>query len=1646
MSYRTALVGTLLAVLRTGAAWPGTFLLPPEASVDAVMHPIHYDGNGGLIGVTYCIDESSQFALESKELIPAVRRALATWTARTPTTGNLNEPSPTVPPGEADAETVALHEIGHSLGLGDSNIYDLLDPFQKIFFRNATRTRQGPDQQFSFEFIGFDNHWGSRDDDRGDDLNLFWFRTDAASPNNPFDPSLPASVDSTTYSRNLAALPMGHTFAANATIPQANDPDLPFPDDTLAVMFVPYILGTDFRQLIGDDLSVLRIGEAGLNESAGDGDDYTTLVAFLSSAPCDVVISYESDVPADLLAITLNFVTTVGSDHFAVVSSSIRFDSTNTFYLGATPDLTVAKDDGVASVPPGGTISYLVTASNQGDETGYSIRLVETVPEGTAFNAFLSDPAWGCNGSAAGSSCVIELSDIPASGTSSFVFAVNVPSPSTVAEVINLATVETAEYDRDLTNNEALTATPVVPLDLVVDSGDDVDDGACDAAHCSLREAIMASNAAATLDTISFALPEPGPFVISPTSPLPPITSAVIDGLSQPGAAPVGGGASVLVELDGSGAGVGADGLVLVGTGVEVRGLSVYGFDGNGIVLSGATNSVLAGNSVGTDGAGASGLGNSGSGILVESGSSGAVVGGPNSPTDGCYGPCNVIAFNGGDGVRVAATAGSGNMIRGNSIYRNGGLGVDLGGDGFTDNDEDDADTGANDLQNWPLITGVMPGSSSVITGQFSGAPNASVTVELFANSEVNGDPAGNPQIPRVGEGQTYLGSTNLSTDSQGEAPFSVSLPIDLTGLAVTATATDDSAGSTSEFSFGFTDHITHAVVTGLRAVGSGRGTWVEWTTVSEVGSGAFVLYRMDRKTGDLTTLGTPILALEESPQGARYRVGDGGVQSGERATYLVAETFAHGGYAWYGPFDVEVGMEDARLSSLSEEPNLREVRTDATPKAGGYAGETRDTGILRLSGLDLGEGVGGASNAVKIAVTRRGLYRVRAADIASILGMSVGQTQSKIRQGKMLLEVGGVEIPWFGNATGSLLYFFGEPTSSPYAAENVYWLYAATGTVMPSASGGSPLPVPGGSFASTEVFETDVFAATNAEPDPDTELWFWKVVAPGGVQSFSLDLADLQPTGGQAELSMDFFSLAPSAGVDQLVQVRVNGAYQGDMSWEGSGHLSRSLSVSGSSLFEGANTIELTSVLLPGQTPGQVGLFVDSFSVEYPRFFEVVADALLARGDTNAVVTVSGFVQGDLEVLDVSDPLAPQRLTGVTIDGGAGNWRASFQPASPTADYWTASLTGGVLDPVRVWGNTPSDWQNPSGRGNYMVLTDADLEPAAQSLTAYRAGQGYETAVVLTEDVYDEFNYGVASPHAIREFVLYALQQWALPPEFIVLAGSGTFDYRDVTGTGTNLVPPLLIATGSGLFSSDGLVADVEGDGLAEAAVGRIPAVTNSAFQAYVDKLTAYEGQAAGSWLNDAVLLADDPDGASAFGADILDIETQLPVGYVGHPILLEQLGATATRQSLFNWFDSGMGILYYLGHGGLGQLAAEGLLTTADVPPLDGSPLLPVVIAPTCAIARFDIPGFISLAESLVLEPDGGAVAVWSASGLSQHGKAVLLGREVVDQTLDAYRTVPLGEAIRQGVAGYASRAKSADPVRVYNLLGDPAITRPF
>lgn len=203
----------------------------------------------------------------------------------------------------------------------------------------------------------------------------------------------------------------------------------------------------------------------------------------------------------------------------------------------------------------------------------------------------------------------------------------------------------------------------------------------------------------------------------------------------------------------------------------------------------------IVGNTVGLD---ANGQPTLGSVTGIEIGVSGAStmtgirIGGA-APGEG-----NVVAGHYYNGVFVGRNMG-GVRIRGNSVYQNASLGIDLVTSGYayglTPNDPLDADTGANGLQNFPVLTSASSGGSGArITGSLHSSPSSTFTLDFYASPECDAN--------GHGEGQVYLGATDIATNAAGDAPFDIVLPITVTeGWVVTATATLEPTGDTSEFS-----------------------------------------------------------------------------------------------------------------------------------------------------------------------------------------------------------------------------------------------------------------------------------------------------------------------------------------------------------------------------------------------------------------------------------------------------------------------------------------------------------------------------------------------------------------------------------------------------------------------------------------------------------------------------------------------------------------------------------------------------------------------------------------------------------------------------------------------------------------------------
>ena len=300
----------------------------------------------------------------------------------------------------------------------------------------------------------------------------------------------------------------------------------------------------------------------------------------------------------------------------------------------------------------------------------------------------------------------------------------------------------------------------------------------------------------------------------------------------------------------------------------------VSGNAGSGISLGGTTaGHVVQANLIGTDSTGTIGLGNGGTGVSIQFGSCCNMIGGITAAAgnvisaNGAHGirsdyhplavkgnliglgrdgsplgnaghgvfvnlftnqtiggdeegAGNTISFNAGDGISLAGSA-SANAVSRNAVSSNGGLGIDLGADGVTPNDPQDADAG---LQNFPQITAAAnTGASTRIDGVLESEPGTTYRVQFFASPAC--DPSGN------GEGARFAGSTTTTTDGTGTAVFSATLDLAVdAGQVVTATAIHTSQG-TSELSSCHTVVCTATAPAGTTDLRVERDR-IEWSLV----------------------------------------------------------------------------------------------------------------------------------------------------------------------------------------------------------------------------------------------------------------------------------------------------------------------------------------------------------------------------------------------------------------------------------------------------------------------------------------------------------------------------------------------------------------------------------------------------------------------------------------------------------------------------------------------------------------------------------------------------------------------------------------------------------------------------------------------
>jgi hypothetical protein len=269
-------------------------------------------------------------------------------------------------------------------------------------------------------------------------------------------------------------------------------------------------------------------------------------------------------------------------------------------------------------------------------------------------------------------------------------------------------------------------------------------------------------------------------------------------------------------------------------------------------------------------------------------------------------------------------------------------------------------------------------------------------------------------------------------------------------------------------------------------------------------------------------------------------------------------------------------------------------------------------------------------------------------------------------------------------------------------------------------------------------------------------------------------------------------------------------------------------------------------------------------------------------------------------------------------------------------------------------------------------------------------------------------------------------------------LNGRASYDPRNYLGLGhLDLVPTRILPSANLMTASDDWFSDFTNSGMPTIATGRLPVASPAEATTVVAKIVAYEGQSTnGSWTSNALIVADKDD-TESFTQDSQTVQTALPTSMQVTDVFTGTVGTSAAQQDVINGINAGQLLVNYLGHGSEEQWSGSDIFDTNSVTSLTNSSQLPVFLIMNCLNGFFQDVYSQPLGVTLLLAPNGGAVAVLASTGLNQPAPQVKLDKLVLLNLLNAARPT-LGESVLK------AKSSIGDPGvrRTFVLFGDPAM----
>ena len=379
-------------------------------------------------------------------------------------------------------------------------------------------------------------------------------------------------------------------------------------------------------------------------------------------------------------------------------------------------------------------------------------------------------------------------------------------------------------------------------------------------------------------------------------------------------------------------------------------------------------------------------------------------------------------------------------------------------------------------------------------------------------------------------------------------------------------------------------------------------------------------------------------------------------------------------------------------------------------------------------------------------------------------------------------------------------------------------------------------------------------------------------------------------------------------------------------------------------------------------------------------------------------------------------------------------------------------------------------DNQNLHALGQYdmIILSHPNFLPAAQTLQQFHEDEGLRTVIVTPSKIYNEFSSGAQDLIAIRSFLRMMYERAANPtefPDYFLIIGDASYDLKYRVSGNTNFVPAYQSIESFSLVSSFvsddyfGLLDTNEGSWQSpedvDVGIGRLPVKSLDEAQAVVNKIIHYKDVVTQrDWRNVIAFVGDDEDRSlhmiqsDALADTVQDREPDFNLNKIFLDAYKQQSTPGGQRypdveEALNRQVEQGALILNYTGHGGETGWAHESILDISDINAWSNFERMPLFITATCEFSRFDDPKRVSGGEYVLLNPNGGGIALFTTVRTVYSGDNFNLNTKLYQNIFEQDKNghLRMGEVFRR-----IKNIVNTPNTRNFTLLGDPALLLNF